>query len=445
MARPAPLRVEGLNHYYGRGELKKQVLFDVSTEVQAGEIVIVTGPSGSGKTTLLTLVGALRSAQDGSVRVLGEELRAARPATLEKVRRQIGFVFQQYNLLDALSALQNVELGVRVSRKFTRSQLRTQAKKMLKAVGLEDRMHYKPQQLSGGQRQRVAIARALASRPAMVLADEPTASLDSRSGREVVDEIRTLARDNGTTILLVTHDNRILDIADRIIHLEDGRLSTFTDEVIANNRHMMKMLAQNRQKQPVDRWVDDLDERGFYELLRGITEESRRFLEATALANNVAFKSMLEQGLFAFTRKLRAVLNAERSSLFLVEGDELVLVVAEHLDEMGEIRIPVGTGIAGAVARTGRTLKIDDAYADPRFNREVDAKTGFRTRSIISLPVKNREGDVFAVAQLLNRTDGQPFDEGDERRFAEFMQSIGLVLETLQDLEGRGVQPGQHS
>ena len=442
MARPAPIRVEGLNHYYGRGELEKQVLFDVSAEVQAGEIVIVTGPSGSGKTTLLTLVGALRSAQDGSVRILGEELRAARPATLEKVRRQIGFVFQQYNLLDALSALQNVELGIRVSRKFRRSQLRAQAEKMLKAVGLEDRMHYKPQQLSGGQRQRVAIARALASRPAMVLADEPTASLDSQSGREVVDEIKTLAQENGTTILLVTHDNRILDIADRIIHLEDGRLSAFTDEVIANNRQMMNMLAHNRHKQTVDRWVDDLDERGFCELLRGITEESRRFLEATTLANNVAFKSMLEQGLFAFTRKLGTLLNAERSSLFVVEGDKLVLVVAEDLDKMGEIRIPVGTGIAGAVARTGQALRIDDAYADPRFNREVDAKTGFRTRSIITLPVKNREGDVFAVAQLLNRTDGQPFDEGDERRFAEFMQSIGLILETLQGLKGRGVQPG---
>ena len=442
MARPAPIRVEGLNHYYGRGELEKQVLFDVSAEVQAGEIVIVTGPSGSGKTTLLTLVGALRSAQDGSVRILGEELRAARPATLEKVRRQIGFVFQQYNLLDALSALQNVELGIRVSRKFRRSQLRAQAEKMLKAVGLEDRMHYKPQQLSGGQRQRVAIARALASRPAMVLADEPTASLDSQSGREVVDEIKTLAQENGTTILLVTHDNRILDIADRIIHLEDGRLSAFTDEVIANNRQMMNMLAHNRHKQTVDRWVDDLDERGFCELLRGITEESRRFLEATTLANNVAFKSMLEQGLFAFTRKLGTLLNAERSSLFVVEGDKLVLVVAEDLDKMGEIRIPMGTGIAGAVARTGQALRIDDAYADPRFNREVDAKTGFRTRSIITLPVKNREGDVFAVAQLLNRTDGQPFDEGDERRFAEFMQSIGLILETLQGLKGRGVQPG---
>ena len=210
MARPAPIRVEGLNHHYGRGELKKQVLFDVSTEVQAGEIVIVTGPSGSGKTTLLTLVGALRSAQDGSVRVLGEELRAATPATLEKVRRQIGFVFQQYNLLDALSALQNVELGVRVSRKFGRSQLRRRAKQMLKAVGLEDRMHYKPQQLSGGQRQRVAIARALASRPAMVLADEPTASLDSQSGREVVDEIKTLARDNGTTGFWLPFDSNVI-------------------------------------------------------------------------------------------------------------------------------------------------------------------------------------------------------------------------------------------
>jgi len=436
MTHLVPVRVEGLNHYYGKGELKQQVLFDISTEIQAGEIVIVTGPSGSGKTTLLTLVGALRSAREGSVQIFGRELRDAKPSDLERVRKQIGFIFQQYNLLDALTALQNVELGLRASRQYRGSQLRTQAKQMLEAVGLEDRMHYRPGQLSGGQRQRVAIARALASTPAMILADEPTASLDSQSGREVVDRMTALARNNGTTILLVTHDNRVLDIADRIIHLEDGRLSTFTDEVLANTRHMMKMFAHNRNKQPIDQLVGDLDERGFYELLQEIADESRHFLKAAAMANNVAFRSILEQGLFAFTKKLGALLKAERSSLFLVEGDTLVLAVAEHLDEMGEIRIPVGSGIAGAVARSGRPLRIDDAYADPRFNKEVDAKTGFRTRSIISFPVTNRQGDVFAVAQLLNRKDGQPFDDGDEKRFGEFIQSIGLILETLQGLRG---------
>jgi putative ABC transport system ATP-binding protein len=293
MGRGSPIEVRGLNHSYGKGELKKQILFDVSVEIREGEIVIVTGPSGSGKTTMLTLVGALRSAQEGSVKILGEELRDARPSTLEKVRQQIGFIFQQHNLLGALTAVQNVELGIRASGRYPRSQHRERAKEMLNAVGLGERIHHKPEQLSGGQRQRVAIARALVSDPAMLLADEPTASLDKESGREVVERMKVLAKEHGTTILLVTHDNRILDIADRIVHLEDGCLTTFTDAVIANNRHMMEMLANNRNKEPVDDVVDRLDEIQFRELLQDITEESERFLEVTALANNIAFKSML--------------------------------------------------------------------------------------------------------------------------------------------------------
>lgn len=434
MSTESPIVVQGLNHSYGKGDLKKQILFDVDVEIHKGEIVIVTGPSGSGKTTMLTLVGALRSAQEGSVRILGEQLLNARPATLEKVRRQIGFIFQQHNLLGALTSLQNVELGIRASDKFPRSEHRERAKQLLGAVGLGERIHHKPDQLSGGQRQRVAIARALVSEPEMLLADEPTASLDKESGREVVERMKVLAKEHGTTILLVTHDNRILDIADRIVHLEDGCLSTFTDSVIANNRHMMEMLAANRQKQPLDKIVDELDESQFSELLQDITEESERFLEVTALANNTAFKSMIDRGLFAFTRKLAVLLNAERSSLFLVEGEELVLRVSENLDAIGEIRIPVGSGIAGAVARDGEPVRIEDAYSDPRFNRDVDKRTGFTTRSILSLPVKNMQGDVFAVAQLLNRKDGLPFSEEDENQFAVFIQSIGVILETQRSL-----------
>jgi putative ABC transport system ATP-binding protein len=429
-----PIVVRDLNHAYGKGELRKQILFDVSVEIRAGEIVIVTGPSGSGKTTLLTLVGALRSAQEGSVAILGKELRDAKPATLEKVRRRIGFIFQQHNLLGALTALQNVELGVRASGRYPRSEHRQRAREMLNAVGMGERLNHRPDQLSGGQRQRVAIARALAAEPAIVMADEPTASLDRKSGREVVDRMKFLAREHGTTILLVTHDNRILDVADRIVHLEDGRLTSFTDAVIANNRHMMEMLADNRSKQPVDEVVDRLDENEFRELLQDITDESERFLEATALANNKAFRGLLERGLFAFTRKLAQLLNADRASLFLLEGDELVLKVAEHLDEMGEIRIPLGSGIAGAVAQSGEAIRIDDAYADPRFNREVDRRTGYTTRSLLSLPIKNMDGAVFAVAQLLNRRDGQPFDAEDERRFSEFVQSLGVIFETQLDM-----------
>jgi len=434
MASSSPISVQGLCHSFGKGALRKQILFDITTEIPQGEIVIVTGPSGSGKTTMLTLVGALRSAQEGSVRVLGQELRGAKPRVLEKVRKQIGFIFQQHNLLCALTAIQNVELGARVTGKISRSQLRKRSKEMLEAVGLGDRLSHYPEQLSGGQRQRVAIARALVGEPTMLLADEPTASLDKQSGREVVDRMKVLAREHGTTILLVTHDNRILDIADRIVHLEDGRLSTFTDSVIANNRHMMQMLADNRKKQEIETLVEELDETGFHDLLQEITEESERFLEVTSLANDVAFKSMLKRGLSAFTLKLCQLLNAERSSLFLVENDSLLLKVAEDVDLDNEIRIPIGTGIAGAAAQSGDTINIADAYADSRFNPAIDKQTGFRTHSILSLPVKNQSGEVFAVAQLLNRKDGQPFDQDDEARFTEFIASIGVIFETLEGL-----------
>jgi len=430
----APISVNGLNHAFGKGALRKQILFDITTEIPQGEIVIVTGPSGSGKTTMLTLVGALRSTQEGSVRVLGHELCGARPGTLEKVRKQIGFIFQQHNLLGALSAVQNVELGARVTGRIGRPELRKRAADMLEAVGLGDRIHHHPEQLSGGQRQRVAIARALVGEPAMLLADEPTASLDKQSGREVVDRMKFLAKEHGTTILLVTHDNRILDIADRIVHLEDGRLSTFSDSVIANNRHMMKMLADNRKKQSIETLVEGLDEPGFNQLLSEITEESKRFLKATALANDVAFKGMLARGLSAFTYKLSQLLNAERSSLFLVEDDTLLLKVAKNLDTGKEIRIPIGSGLAGAVAQSGKIINIPDAYADSRFNPDVDRKTGFRTRSILSLPIKNQRGEVFAVAQLLNRKDGQPFDQDDVNRFASFIESIGVIFETMEGL-----------
>ncbi|MCW8925042.1 MAG: ATP-binding cassette domain-containing protein [Xanthomonadales bacterium] len=434
MSSSAPISVQGLNHAFGKGALRKQILFDITTEIPQGEIVIVTGPSGSGKTTLLTLVGALRSAQEGSVKVLGQELSGAKPGVLEKVRKQIGFIFQQHNLLDALSAIQNVELGARVTGRVKRSELSKRAREMLDAVGLGERLHHHPEQLSGGQRQRVAIARALVGEPAMLLADEPTASLDKQSGREVVERMKVLAREHGTTILLVTHDNRILDIADRIVHLEDGRLSTFTDSVIANNCHMMNMLAENRRKQEIGTIVRDLDESGFKSLLQEITEESQRFLEVTALANDVAFKGTLSRGLSAFTHKLGQLLNAERSSLFLVKGDHLLLKIAQDIDPEKPIRIPLGSGIAGAVALSGELINIPDAYADDRFNADVDAKTGYRTRSILCLPIKARDGRVFAVAQLLNRRDGQPFDLQDETRFAGFIDSIGVILETLEGL-----------
>jgi putative ABC transport system ATP-binding protein len=428
----APIAIRGLNHAYGTGDLRKQILFDVTTEIRAGEIVIVTGPSGGGKTTLLTLVGALRAAQDGSLRVLGEELRGARRRILERVRKQIGFIFQSHNLIEALSSLQNVEMALHMSGTLGRREVRRQAQAILESVGLVHRMHEHPSRLSGGQRQRVAIARALVTAPRIVLADEPTASLDKQSGREVIDLMQHLARERGTTIMLVTHDNRILDVADRIVHLEDGKLSTFTEAVIANSQRMMRLLAADQRKSVVE-LVEEMPHAEFLALLQDVTNESRRFLDSIALATDEAFRSMLDRALRAFTRKLGQLLDAERASISLVdpERQELWLTIFQEAEQhLAELRTPMSHGIAGYVARTAETVRIEDAYADPRFNPDVDRQTGFHTRSILCVPLLSAQGEVFAVSQLLNRRDGKPFDAEDERRFTELLQPIGVMLET---------------
>jgi putative ABC transport system ATP-binding protein len=219
------VEVKSLNHYFGKGNLKKQVLFDINLEIGKGEIVIMTGPSGSGKTTLLTLSGGLRSPQEGSMRVLGVEMVGASKQRVIQVRRNIGYIFQAHNLLKALTAQQNVQMAGQLHANMSSREVKERATQMLDAVGLSDRKSYYPESLSGGQKQRVAIARALMSHPKIVLADEPTAALDSKSGREVVEIMQRLAKEQGTTILMVTHDNRILDVADRIVHLEDGCLA----------------------------------------------------------------------------------------------------------------------------------------------------------------------------------------------------------------------------
>lgn len=225
------ISIQNLDHFFGKGKLRKQVLFDISLEINAGEIIIMTGPSGSGKTTLLTLAGGLRSPQSGSLKVLGEELIGANAGKLTQARRSNGYIFQAHNLHGSLTALQNVRMGLEVHKSISTAQMKSRSIEMLEAVGLGDRVNYYPDDLSGGQKQRVAIARALVAEPKIVLADEPTAALDKKSGRDVVELMQSLAKEKGCTILLVTHDNRILDIADRIIYMEDGRLAKNPDVV----------------------------------------------------------------------------------------------------------------------------------------------------------------------------------------------------------------------
>jgi putative ABC transport system ATP-binding protein len=219
------ISVQNLNHYFGEGDLRKQALFNINLEIQAGEIVIMTGPSGSGKTTLLTLMGGLRSAQEGSLKILGEEINGASKQDLMRIRRNIGYIFQAHNLLTFLTARQNVRMSLELHDRYLEQNMDQIAEEMLQTVGLGHRVDYYADSLSGGQKQRVAIARTLASHPKIVLADEPTAALDKKSGRDVVELMQKLAKEQSCTILLVTHDNRILDIADRIVYMEDGRLA----------------------------------------------------------------------------------------------------------------------------------------------------------------------------------------------------------------------------
>lgn len=226
-----PIVVRGIDHAFGEGEARKQVLFGIDLTVTRGSLVVLMGPSGSGKTTLLTLMGCLRQVQTGSIQVLGTELASADRRTLEALRRRLGFIFQAHNLHDSLTARQNVLMSLQVRGRGDLDRQNVAAEHMLGLLGLEHRVDYLPGKLSGGQKQRVAVARALVANPEIVFADEPTAALDKASGLRVVQLLRDLGRARGTTTVMVTHDPRILELADRVVELQDGALVERIDSV----------------------------------------------------------------------------------------------------------------------------------------------------------------------------------------------------------------------
>lgn len=219
-----PVIMENVNHWFGFGEAKKQALFDINLTIEKGGLTVLMGPSGSGKTTVLTLMGCLREVQEGRAELLGWDLKAAGNAERNLIRRHIGFIFQAHNLHESLTARQNVMMGLEVHGRGSSETRKAAVEHILDLVGLSDRIDYLPANLSGGQKQRVAVARALVSNPKVIFADEPTAALDKESGRQVVEMLKSLGNARGTTTVMVTHDNRILDLADRIVTLEDGRV-----------------------------------------------------------------------------------------------------------------------------------------------------------------------------------------------------------------------------
>jgi putative ABC transport system ATP-binding protein len=442
------ISIRNLSHYFGAGGLRKQILFDISADLYPGEIVINTGPSGSGKTTLLTLVCGLRSVQEGSIQTLDTELNGASPDMLVRVRRSIGFIFQAHNLLDALTACENVQMGVGLGGTISAKEARQRSIDMLDAVGLSERVEHYPHQLSGGQKQRVAIARALVRQPKIVLADEPTAALDRASGREVVDILQRLAKEQGCAILLVTHDNRILDVADRILTLEDGRISSFTAGIAANTEHMLTAFAGMQRKGQLERHFEQLPDEKFVQVLDEVTTEFEGFLRTLDVANADATRALLELVMEVTAVRIRELLGAERATVYLVDKDRALLrsKIAHHTGTGPlEIQMPIGTGIAGRVAETGEPMNVTDAYTHPDFNPQFDqasvlrAELGltehlFLTRSILCMPIFDRRREVIGVAQLLNKRDSPAFSADDERLLQEFGGSLGIILETCSRL-----------
>ena len=219
------LEATGVVKVFEEGSQRVEVLRGVSITVAPGEVVALEGPSGSGKTTLLSIMGCILTPTSGEITIAGERVDAARPDQLRDVRRRsIGFVFQQYNLFPALTALENVEYALNVKGRKGRSA-HEEATSALTRVGLGDRLHFLPRDLSGGQKQRVAIARALAGSPPVILADEPTANLDTVVGTQVLELFRDLAKSESRGLVIVTHDPKVRAVADRVVGIRDGRLA----------------------------------------------------------------------------------------------------------------------------------------------------------------------------------------------------------------------------
>ncbi len=424
--------IGNVSHFYGSGALRKQVLYDITAELWPGEIVIVTGPSGSGKTTMLTLIGALRHLQQGSLRALGTELQDARPDALLNVRQQIGYIFQSQNLLEALSACQNVQMSFGLQG-FNSAEARSAALEMLAAVGLEGFSTYFPRELSGGQRQRVAIARALVRQPRLILADEPTSALDKESGRNVIETLRRLARRRGSTVLIVTHDNRILDAADRVMQLDDGHLGSFAEPISTNAVHLLTALARLPAKSELMAVWSRLSEQDLLELLARLGAEAEQFLNALEMGTQSQAGGLFNTVLECAFAKVADLLRADEARLFSIDRERNSLrlrasagvvetqVEGEHDDEL-----------AIHVAETGQVLFSPDTGELPGGAPGAARDEGGQPK-LMYLPLRDRLGRLLGVSKFARALD--QFVSVDERTFRDYARVLSLLLEVCGSLE----------
>jgi putative ABC transport system ATP-binding protein len=274
MTNTATLQLAHVTKRYGSGSTLVSAVRNVSLEVAPGEIVLIMGPSGSGKTTLLQMMGALLKPTEGTIQLNGTMLSALAENRLPGIRlRQFGFIFQDFNLLSALTLLDNIALVAELAG-AKRSEARKKAASILTDLGLSERLHFLPEKLSGGEKQRVAIARALVNDPALILADEPTANLDSKIGHEIMRLLQNIAKEQGRSVVIVSHDQRIQDIADRVLWLEDG---AFKEMATMATDPVCKMKVE-REKAVTTEW----DGQSYYFCSRGcrneFLEEPQQFL-----------------------------------------------------------------------------------------------------------------------------------------------------------------------